>query len=73
MIIPCCFENDGTSESTLELHGFEGAFPKVALGIRLPDSFGHVSSQIVMSEYRIVPIKIMSLPRLELLAKVINL
>ena len=33
VIIPRCFENDGTSESTLELHCFGGAFPKVAVCI----------------------------------------
>ena len=62
-----------TSKSIVELHGFGDASPKAygaAVYIRVIDNEGQVSSKLVMS--RVAPIKEVSLPRLELLAAVVN-
>ena len=64
-----------TSKSIVELHGFGDASPKAygaAVYIRIIDSVGQVSSKLVMSKSRVAPIKEVSLPRLELLAAVVN-
>ena len=73
--IPRCFGNGITQESKIELHGFGDASPKAygaAVYIRIADKQGHVSSQLVISKSRVAPIKKVSLPRLELLAAVVN-
>ena len=73
--IPRCFGNGITQESKIELHGFGDASPKAdgaAVYIRIADKQGHVSSQLVISKSRVGPIKKVSLPRLELLAAVVN-
>ena len=64
-----------TSKSMVELHGFGDASPKAygaAVYIRVIESVGQVSSKLVMSKSRVAPIKEVSLPRLELLAAVVN-
>ena len=73
--IPRCFGKGITSESLVELHDFGDASPKAygaAVYLRITDSCGHVAMQLVMSKSRVAPIKTVSLPRLELLAAVIN-
>ncbi|XP_078371406.1 uncharacterized protein LOC144655058 [Oculina patagonica] len=73
--IPRWFGTSVTSESTVELHGFGDASPKAygaAVYIRVIDKLGQASSQLVMSKSRVAPIKEVSLPRLELLAAVVN-
>ena len=73
--IPRCFGKGITSESLVELHGFGDASPKAygaAVYLRITDSCGHVATQLVMSKSRVAPIKTVLLPRLELLAAVIN-
>ena len=73
--IPRCFGNGITQDSKIELHGFGDASPKAygaAVYIRIADKQGHVSSQLVISKSRVAPIKKVSLPRLELLAAVVN-
>ena len=75
MAIPRCFGNGITQESKIELHGFGDASPKAygaAVYIRIADKQGHISSQLVISKSRVAPIKKVSLPRLELLAAVVN-
>jgi len=61
--------------SIIELHGFGDASPKAyeaAVYIRSMDAAGKVSTHLVMSKSRVVPTKTVSLPRLELLAAVLN-
>ena len=73
--IPRWFGTSVTSKSIVELHGFGDASPKAygaAVYIRVIDSVGQVSSKLVMSKSRVAPIKEVSLPRLELLAAVVN-
>lgn len=73
--IPRCFGNGITQDFKIELHGFGDASPKAygaAVYIRIADKQGHVSSQLVISKSRVAPIKKVSLPRLELLAAVVN-
>ena len=73
--IPRCFGNGITQESKIELHGFGDASPKAygaAVYIRIADKQGHVSSQLLISKSRVATINKVSLPRLELLAAVVN-
>ena len=73
--VPRCFGNGITPDSRIELHGFGDASPKAygaAVYIRVTDEQGQISSQLVMSRSRVAPIKTVSLPRLELLAAVVN-
>ena len=73
--IPRWFGTSVTSKPIVELHGFGDASPKAygaAVYIRVTDCVGQVSSQLVMSKTRVAPIKTVSLPRLELLAAVVN-
>ncbi len=75
MVIPRWFGTSVTTESTVELHGFENASPKAygaAVYIRDIDKLGKASSQLVMSIFRVAPIKEVSLPRLELLVAAVN-
>ena len=75
MTIPRCFGNGVTPDHRIELHGFGDASPKkygAGVYIRITDKQGQVSSQLVMSRSRVAPIKTVSLPRLELLAAVVN-
>ena len=73
--IPRWFGTSVTSKSIVELHGFGDASPRAygaAVYIRVIDNVGQVSSKLVMSKSRVAPIKEVSLPRLELLAAVVN-
>ena len=75
MIIPQRFGTSVTSKSMVELPGFGDTSPKAygaAVYIRVIDSVGQVSSKLVTSKSRVAPIKEVSLPRLELLAAVVN-
>ncbi|XP_068728870.1 uncharacterized protein [Montipora capricornis] len=75
VIIPRCFGNGITQDSVVEVHGFGDASPKAygaAVYIRIRDKQDSVSSQLVISKSRVAPIKKVSLPRLELLAAVVN-
>jgi len=61
--------------SIIELHGFGDASPKAygaAVYIGSMDAAGKVSTHLVMSKSRVAPTKTVSLPRLELLAAVMN-
>ena len=73
--IPRCFGNGITQDSVVEVHGFGDASLKAygaAVYIRIRDKAENVSSQLVISKSRVAPIKKVSLPRLELLAAVVN-
>ena len=73
--IPRWFGTSVTSKSIVELHGFGDASPKAcgaAVYIPVIDSVGQVSSKLVRSKSRVTPIKEVLLPRLELLAAVVN-
>ncbi|XP_068757631.1 uncharacterized protein [Montipora capricornis] len=73
--IPRCFGNGITQDSVVEVHGFGDASPKAygaAVYIRIRNKQDNVSSQLVISKSRVAPIKKVSLPRLELLAAVVN-
>ena len=73
--IPCYLMADVGSSSTIELHVFGDASPKAydaAVYIRSTDAAGKVSTPLVMSKSGVAPTKTVSLPRLELLAAVIN-
>ena len=73
--IPRYLMADVGSSLTIELHGFGDASPKAygaAVYIRSTDAAGKVSTHLVMSKSRVAPTKTVSLPRLELLAAVIN-
>ena len=63
------------SSLSIELHGFSDASTRAydeAVYIRCVDETGHISTHFVMSKSRVALTKTMSLPRLELLAAVIN-
>ena len=73
--IPRCFGTGADSSSHIDIYGFGDASPKAygaAVYIRITDKMGHTSSQLVISKSRVAPIKTVSLPRLELLAAVVN-
>ncbi|XP_068684143.1 uncharacterized protein [Montipora foliosa] len=73
--IPRCFGNGITQDSVVEVHGFGDASPNsygAAVYIRIRDKQDNVSSQLVISKSRVAPMKKVSLPRLELLAAVVN-
>ena len=61
--------------SGIELHAFKDASPKAygsALYAHAEDVSGQVRTQLLMSKSRVAPIKRTFLPRLELLAAIIN-
>ena len=73
--IPCYFMGNIQSSSSIELHGFGDASPTVygaAVYIKCLGEAGHASTHLVMSKSRVAPAKTVSLPRLELLAAVVN-
>ena len=73
--IPRCFGEGISQNSRVDLHGFGDASPKAygtAIYIRITDENGRTTTQLVMSKSRVAPIKTVSLPRLELLAAVVN-
>ncbi|XP_022807808.1 uncharacterized protein LOC111344814 [Stylophora pistillata] len=73
--IPRYFMENIGSSSRIELHGFGDASPKAygaAVYIKCLDETGHASTHLVMSKSRVAPAKAVSLPRLELLAAVVN-
>ena len=73
--IPRCFMQNGKFGTSVELHGFGDASPKAydaVLYVRVTQQNGDVDTHLVMSKTRVAPAKVVSLPRLELLAAVIN-
>ena len=66
---------DIESRSSIEFHGFGDALPAAygaAVYIKCLGETGHTSTHLVMSKTRVTPAKTVSLPRLELLAAVVN-
>ena len=73
--VPRYFTANIGSSSSIELHGFGDASTKgygAAVYIRSMDEAGCVSTHLVMSKSRVALTKTVSLPRLELLAAVLN-
>ena len=73
--VPRCFVTDQNEIKSIELHGFGDASPKAygaAVYLRITDIKGKIHTSLVMSKSRVAPLKIVTLPRLELLAAVIN-
>ena len=73
--IPRYFMGNIKSSSSIELHGFGDASPAAygaAVYIKCVGEAGHASTHLVMSKSRVAPAKTVSLPRLELLAAVVN-
>ncbi|XP_068734485.1 uncharacterized protein [Montipora capricornis] len=63
------------SSSSIELHSFGDASHAAhgaAVYIKCLGEAGHASTHPVMSKSRVTPVKTVSLPRLELLAAVVN-
>ena len=63
------------SSSSIELHGFGDASTSAysaAVYIKCLDEAGHASTHLVISKSRVAPAMTVSLPRLELLAAVVN-
>ena len=75
MTIPRYSMRNIESSSSIELHGFGDASTRAygaAVYISCVDETGHISTHFVVSKSRVAPTKTISLPRLELLAAVIN-
>jgi hypothetical protein len=73
--IPRCFMQNIKSGTSVELHGFGYASPKgygAAVYVRVTQQNGDVDTHLVISKTMVAPAKVVSLPRLELLAAVIN-
>ena len=73
--IPRYFMGNIESNSSIELHGFGNASPSAygaAVYIKCLGEAGHASTHLAMSKSTVGPAKTVSLPRLELLAAVIN-
>ena len=73
--IPRCFVAEQNEIKSIELHGFGDASPKAygaAVYLRTTDIKGKINTSLVMSKSRVAPLKIVTLPRLELLAAVVN-
>ena len=73
--IPRSLMKNGKSGTSLQLHGFGDASPKAYGAVvyaRVTQCNGDVETYLVMSKTRVAPTKVVSLPRLELLAAVIN-
>ena len=74
--IPRSLMKNGKSGTSLQLHGFGDASPKAYGAVvytRVTQRNGDVKTHLVMSKTRMAPTKVVSLPRLELVAAVINL
>ncbi|XP_068750874.1 uncharacterized protein [Montipora capricornis] len=72
---PRYFMGNIESSSSIELHGFGDASPAAygaAVYIKCLGEAGQASTHLVMSKSRVAPAKTVSLPRLELLAVVVN-
>ncbi|XP_064633651.1 uncharacterized protein LOC135491609 [Lineus longissimus] len=73
--IPRCLPLGLGEISSIELHGFGDASEKAygaAVYIRVVDQNGYTAARLVMSKSKVAPVKKVSLPRLELLAAVVN-
>ena len=73
--IPRYFMGNIESSYSIQLHGFGDASPTAygaAVYIKCLGEAGHASTHLVMSKSRVAPAKTVSLPRLELLAAVVN-
>ena len=73
--IPRCLKNAHPSDVTIELHHFSDA-SQSAYGscsyLRSVDQFGLVTCNLIMSKSRVAPIKMVTIPRLELQAAVLS-
>ena len=72
--IPRCFTITSDIER-IEIHGFGDASLKAygaAVYIRIVSTKGGINTKLVMSKTRVAPLKRITLPRIELLASVIN-
>ena len=73
--VPRCFVVDQNEIKSIELHGFGDALPKsygAAVCLRTTDIKEKIKTSLVMSKSRVAPLKIVTLPRPELLAAVVN-
>ena len=74
--IPRCFKSNEMNNSiNASLHHFSDASNNgygQATYLRLEDSSGHVTCNLVMGKSRVAPLKVVSIPRLELTAAVVS-
>ena len=72
---PRSLMKNGKCGTSLHLHGFGDASPKAYCAVvyaRVTQHNGNVKTHLVMSKTRVAPTKVVSSPRLELLAAMIN-
>ena len=73
--VPWCFVADQNENKSIVLHGFGEASSKAygaAVYLRTTDIKGKINTSLMMSKSRVAPLKIVTLPRLELLAAIVN-
>ena len=73
--VPRCFVADQNEIKSIELHGFGDASPKAYVAtvyLRTTDIKGKINTSLVMSKSRVAPLQMVTLPKLELLAAVVN-
>ena len=73
--IPRYFAISLAKDAGIELHAFGDASPKAfgsSVYVRVQDVTGQVKTALLMAKSRVAPVKKISLPRLELLAAIVN-